>query len=407
MGTPVDKGYRGGCDRAVPPAATLARARPLMSELGITRIANITGLDRVGVPTVAVYRPNARSVSVSQGKGATLVEAQVSGLMEAIELHHAERVKGPLCLASHRELDDGRSLVDVSGLPQLTTSRFDRDLPLLWMAGVDLLTGASTLVPFELVHADFRVPFPTGSGAFLMSSNGLASGNHLTEATSHAICELIERDANTLWHASGPEEREARRVDPSTIDDPASRDILDRFERAGLVVGIWETTSDVGVASFLVTIVDRDENVARPMPPVTGSGCHPLRRVALLRSLTESAQGRLTMISGARDDLSSRAFDEANARARSATLRARLRGRPTRSFLEAADANHGDFDADLRFELQQLVAAGLRQIITINLTDPRLQIPVVRVVIPHLEAMSEVPDYAPGARARRRLAERS
>jgi YcaO-like protein with predicted kinase domain len=398
----ASKGYRAGCHRMISPASTLDRMRPLMRELGITRIANITGLDRIGIPTVAVYRPNARSLSVAQGKGATLIEAQVSGLMESIELHHAEHVTQPLLLGSHRELRDNHPIADVTGLPQTATCAFDPAAPMLWSTGVDLPTGKATLVSFELVHTDFRSPLPTGSGAFLVSSNGLASGNHLNEAISHAICELVERDANTLFHFAGMPEQERRRVDPHTVDDATALEILDRFEAAGIDVGIWETTSDVGIASFLCTVVDRDQHIPRPMPPVSGSGCHPSRRVALLRSLTEAAQGRLTLIAGARDDLSRRQFDDDSARSRAAEKRAQLRSeRPRRSFAAAPDVDHDTFDADVHWELQQLAAAGLRQVIAVNLSSPRLQVPVVRVIIPHLEAMSEVPGYVPGARARR------
>src|SRR5437868_4276830 len=98
------KGFRRGTDRCVPPGDTLTRILTLMPEFGTTRIANVTGLDRIGVPVVTVSRPNSRSISVSQGKGLTLEAAQVSGLMESIESYHAEHSRLPLVLASAREL---------------------------------------------------------------------------------------------------------------------------------------------------------------------------------------------------------------------------------------------------------------------------------------------------------------
>jgi ribosomal protein S12 methylthiotransferase accessory factor len=61
------KRYRRGTDRIVPPEATLARVRPPLPVIGITRGANVPGLDRVSLPVVMVSRPNARSISVSQG----------------------------------------------------------------------------------------------------------------------------------------------------------------------------------------------------------------------------------------------------------------------------------------------------------------------------------------------------
>jgi ribosomal protein S12 methylthiotransferase accessory factor len=47
-GDPATKTYRRGTHRASTPDDTIARVRPLMTAFGITRIANLTGLDRTG-----------------------------------------------------------------------------------------------------------------------------------------------------------------------------------------------------------------------------------------------------------------------------------------------------------------------------------------------------------------------
>src|SRR5258707_5385963 len=86
------KTYRRGTHRALTPADTLARFRPHAAAMGITRLGNITGLDRIGIPVAVAVRPNSRSVSVSQGKGLGLSQALASALMEAIELFHGENL---------------------------------------------------------------------------------------------------------------------------------------------------------------------------------------------------------------------------------------------------------------------------------------------------------------------------
>src|SRR6185369_13238802 len=101
------------------------------------------------------------------------------------------------------ELCHRHRLVDIRGLPRLSTAAVHDHLRLFWVAGMDVVTGAPTWVPFEVVHTDFSLPLLAASGGLVMSSNGLASGNHPLEAVSHAICELIERDAATLWRLSG------------------------------------------------------------------------------------------------------------------------------------------------------------------------------------------------------------
>ena len=84
----------GGTMRCRDAASTLAWVRPMLPQFGITRLANVTGLDRIGIPVWMCIRPNGRSLSVSQGKGVTAELAQASAVMESIELYHAEHV-GP------------------------------------------------------------------------------------------------------------------------------------------------------------------------------------------------------------------------------------------------------------------------------------------------------------------------
>ena len=100
----VAKGFWHGTHRATAPATTLDRVRPLAAEFGITRTANVTGLDRIGLPVVMVCRPNSRSISVQQGKGLSLEAAKASGVMEAVETFHAEHILLPLKHASRRDL---------------------------------------------------------------------------------------------------------------------------------------------------------------------------------------------------------------------------------------------------------------------------------------------------------------
>jgi ribosomal protein S12 methylthiotransferase accessory factor len=402
----VPKRFLSGTHRLVPPGETVGRIRPLMRAMGITRIADVTGLDTIGIPVVMVTRPAARSLSVSQGKGLTLDAARASGLMESVEHWHAEHIQLPLKLGTVNELRFRHRLANAAALPRLSAFAFHDNLRLFWVAGVDLVADATTWVPFEIVHTDYSLPLLSGTGCFLMSSSGLASGNDPLEAKSHAVCELIERDAATLWRLSGDDHRRRTRVDLSTVEDPGCREVLARYERAGIAVFVWDITSDIGVPAFSCTIVDREPNPHRPIAPMGGYGCHPARSVALARALTEAAQSRLTVISGARDDV------RAGGRGPGEDLDAARRflerhggEPPRRGFREAPDHACETFDGDLAWELDRLRAAGLHEVIAVDLTRPELGIPVARVVIPGLEPLHDIPGYVPGPRARRRLQE--
>jgi ribosomal protein S12 methylthiotransferase accessory factor len=400
-GEAVPKQYLLGTHRICSPQETLARLRPLLPVMGITRIANVTGLDRTGIPVVMVCRPNSRSVAVSQGKGLTLDAAKASGVMEAVEVWHAEHIVKPLKLASLDEMRREHRVADVALLPLASGGLFSADLPLLWIEGKDLLGGGAVWVPFELVSTNYTVPLPPGSGCFQANTNGLASGNHPVEAISHGLCEVVERDASTLWKLQSPSSRAERVIDLETVDDSDCRSVLAQLLAANLAVRVWETTSDLGIASFVCLIMEVDGEYA---DPEFGSGCHPSRRVALLRALTEAAQARNTYISGARDDYPANAWEGSYRRRRQAHCqRLMTAAKPRRSFAHVPSFDSPTLDGDLRWLLARLRSGGIEQAIAVDLGKEAIGIPVVRVVVPGLEgAMEEAAgDYAPGPRARR------
>jgi len=393
------KAYRAGTHRTVAPAETLARVRPLMPAMGITRIANITGLDRIGIPVVMVCRPNSRSIAVSQGKGLTLEAAKASGLMEAVETFHAESITRPLILGTARELDRSHRLANIDQLPRAIGSRFGPDEPILWIEGYDLLGGSSRWLPYEFVHTDYTLPPGPASGCFPANTNGLASGNHLLEAVSHGVCEVIERDATTLWMQGGERFRGGRVLRLDSVDDGACQELLERFTRARVAVRVWDTTSDVGVASFYCLVMGRDDGFA---DPEFGGGCHPARQVALLRALTEAAQARTTYIAGSRDDFARDDYSVTGRSRRHRQCRMLMdTGGEERDFHDVPSCESDTLREDVESVLRSLRSADIQQALVVDLTKPELGVPVVRVVVPGLEGPDKGGrgDYMPGPRA--------
>jgi YcaO-like protein with predicted kinase domain len=386
----------------VPPDVTFARVWRLAPAMGITRVGDVTGLDCIGIPVVMVTRPNSRSVSVSQGKGIDLTAAKASGLMESVETYHAERIESPVILGSQRELRVRRHLVDVARLPRTVASLYHDDLQLAWIEGHDLISDTTCWVPYEVVHTNYSYPPPPTAGSFSASSNGLASGNHMLEAISHGICEVVERDATTLWWARSARGHHGPRLDLDTVDDVTCQEALERFESAGVDVAVWPSTTDVGISSFVCVIAERDQDPVRRLYTAMGMGCHPSRGVALLRALTEAAQARLTMISGARDDM----FPSGYGFARHMDVLARQRAELAApsdavSYLEAPSYEGESFEDDVAWELDRLRSVGISQVATVDLTKPEFAIAVVRVVVPGLEGPTEkTTGYVPGPRAR-------
>ncbi len=380
----------------------VALARALAPRIGVTRVADVTGLDRIGIPVVMVVRPNARGAAVSQGKGCDLAASTASGLMEAVEAWHAEHLVLEPRLASYETIAAEAPILDVTRLPPRRQSAWRPDLPMWWVEGRDLLGGGPVWVPHQLVHGDYRLPPPPGTSCFCASSNGLAAGSEPSEALLHALCEVIERDAVALWHASPAARRDAARIDLATVDDPAAAALLARLEAADMAVAVWDVTSDVGVPAFRAEIAERGARLPWfHAAPFAGAGCHPSSGVALCRALTEAAQSRLTVIAGARDDLDDSSYGHGQHHARNARLRAQLvRGPTPVAFRACLSMPETDLTGALHGVLRRLRAVGVSQVAAVDLSRSEFDIAVVRVVVPGLETSCEHPFYLPGARAR-------
>jgi len=395
------KVFTRGTHRTSTPEETWARVAPLARQIGITRIGNVTGLDHIGIPVAIAVRPNSRSLAVSQGKGLSLPQARASALMEAIELFHGEDLTARTRVASYREISVGGRVVAPGSLCG-TGIPLPDGAKIAWIEGYDLLGRESCWVPWEIVHTDYTLPTAHSGQHFLSGTNGIAAGNHLLEALSAAICELVEHDAVALWHARGLRNRARCHLDRVSINDEDCCSLLEKYERAGLAPCIWDVTSDIGVAAFVCDTPAATDSRIGGLRRFRGAGCHPNRSIALARALTEAAQIRLTYITGNRDDLPPSDYEEQQQeKLGAALLDAASHAVEPRSFSHVPQHDADDLALDVRWELKRLQAVGIDRVIAVDLTRPDFGIPVVRIVIPGLEWDCTHPDYTPGPRARR------
>jgi YcaO-like protein with predicted kinase domain len=402
------KAWLAGTHRTVAPEATLERFLPLAPRMGITRLSDVTGLDRLGLPVWMACRPNSRSLAVSQGKGLTHAAAKASAFMESAETWHAESVALPMRYLSRRDLATQAKVVETDGLPLSKHGGYHPDRPILWVEGRDLATGVPVWLPLELVGADFTDPPPAGSGCFAATTNGLASGNSLTEAIAHGLYEVIERDALSLWRLKGGPALAATRIDPASLTGEAVASVMERFDRAGMDVGIWDVTSDIGVPVFQCVIAGREAGLGdgELFDAELGSGCHPDPEVALLRALTEAAQARTTFIAGSRDDFDPDAWKVGTRSSRRQSAREWLDGagrhEAPRDFRTLVPNAGPTVRGDLAWTAERVAAAGIGPVLYADLTRPDLGLPVARVVVPGLEGAfrGAEGDFVPGRRAK-------
>src|SRR4051794_26723286 len=145
------KRYTLGTHRAADPVELLSRVESLLPLAGVTRLADITGLDRTGIPCFSAVRPLATTLSVASGKGVSRDAAAVSAAMEAIEVFSAETVELPEVCEPHGVLAPTRVCPTLDDLALRKHALIRDGLPIRWTFGWDLLTGADAAIPLDLV----------------------------------------------------------------------------------------------------------------------------------------------------------------------------------------------------------------------------------------------------------------
>ncbi|MGJ3558796.1 hypothetical protein ACR6C2_07400 [Streptomyces sp. INA 01156] len=132
-----------GTVRARSPEETWQLVAGRLPAFGITRVARLTGLDCIGLPVWTAIRPASRTLSTSQGKGATDLLARLSAVLEAIELWHVEQ---PLPIVAYGPAEEVAPGCPVAALP-LTVPYEERALARVvweWTSGTGLVSGAKT-----------------------------------------------------------------------------------------------------------------------------------------------------------------------------------------------------------------------------------------------------------------------
>lgn len=368
----------GGTVRGRDASSTLAWIQPFLRDIGITRLANVTGLDCIGIPVWMCIRPNGRALSVSQGKGVTADLAKASAIMESVELYHAERIAPPDLVASYRMACRRYEAIDPRHLdPGPRWRAYTPTREIAWIKGADVDSGEPVLVPHARVNMDWS-EVHRDTGLFMTTSSGLASGNLRSEALCHAIFEAIERHADWRWERLSDAARDSRELNPDTVDSPMLRLLLDQCASAGVTVRMWDLTSEVAAPTYTCEIAGGGPPGS--LGPYGGSGCHLSKEIALARAITEAVQSRLTVISGSRDDMFFSDYAPRTQQDPPDTRRT-----PTLSFQQRRSPRLGaSFEDDLRTTLQLLADVGVPRVVAVDHTRPEFGIPVVAVVVPGL-----------------------
>lgn len=261
---------------------SLSRFGTLITESGISRLADLTELDRIGIPVWTAIRPLGRSLSTCQGKGMTNEEAQLSCVGEAIETWRLEEM-------ASTDYGVNVKAVDLDGC------EIELENPCL----------------IDAISLDLRAS-SIKKNSNLRNTNGVGSNWDVKLAVEHAFNEIVERKSIDEWKLRSPTQCFEKLISISYLMGLNEKIdfLLNSLHAADVLMTLWDLSIDSTISVILCVLGDRNPQYIPQLAEGTGCSSCPIK--AIQRSILEAAQSRLTLISGSRDDLSHHFYTQYN-----------------------------------------------------------------------------------------------
>ena len=420
-----------GTSRVIPVENTLSHILELSKKIGLTRIADITYMDKLYIPNYSCVLPGTEDyIWVYSGKGATKKHAKVSAIMESIERYSSlpTNYTRKFITGTFNELKESYNLLHPDDLVEPLTFDFQNDMLMDYVEGYDIINKENILVPAALALFRYTPNSHSLNPFAFHHTNGLASGNVFEEAVCHALCEVIERDAISLaqlrasaipfhilskihhnlriqgYHINSISKEQF--IDDNSLYQDVKiceednfqpvTNLIKKFKKFNIRLIIKDITTDIKIPTFNAACVEWISHDYGYL--AEGHGTHPDKRIAILRAITEVSQTRAANIQGARDDLRKIHYNDNNTDDKNAWQF--MSSQRTINFSDIITYQNEDILDDIKLIIKFFKEVGLNKAIIVNLTNPKIKIPVVRAIVPGLETF-KISKSIMGFRARR------
>ena len=367
------KSYTYDQDKVRTPEDTVAHVRQRFASVHMDLLDQTMRIDtgRLDIPVyISLCGTDAVPLTGTKkqmGKGGTPIQAEASALMELAErFSFFSFIKNtPFPTATYAELDGKalpvemlwQSLHDNETDPQLGTHAL-RELPFRWTRGCNLTRNTEVLIPIDWFYT-------------INEYNGPAAGNVLEEAILQSLCEVVERHVSSVI-SNG--RLITPSIDPASVQDPAARELLDKFAAQSIQVFIKDFSLDTGIPTVGTLAWDPSTFPERSEIVFT-AGTTPNAEKSLVRALTEIAQlaGDFELRTNYRPTLPKyRNIDEAEYITTAA---------PVVSIKTLPDLSDSNFKIEIEQCVSPLSHLGM-EVLVIDVTHPQLGIPAVYTIIP-------------------------
>ena len=381
--------YFKGTHRIIPPEKTIENNEDKCKIAGITRITEITHLDRIGLPVFSAIRPTSQegSISIYGGKGITTTHAKASAMMEGFERYSAEKQDDKIIVGTVPEISSEYKIIDLKSLN--LPNDFDMEsidsINLEWSIAHDLISDDDYYIPSNAVFHPYIPSDKSARSLFKSNTNGLASGNSLEEAILHGMFEVIERDAWSIFELT---HKNSSQIDLDSIESEIIQEALLKFSENEIKIKLMDLTADINIPTIAASA---DDTLLKDAGLLTlGIGTHLDPEVAILRALTEVAQSRATQIHGAREDTVRADFARNAGYERMKRINKHYFDEDDEkiSLSEIPNNSTDSITKDIDIVLEELNKNEIEHVLYYDLTRPELNVNVVRVIIPTMELYS-------------------
>src|SRR5690242_3834228 len=142
-----------GSPRAVSAQQTLRVANLTCKQIGVTRLADITHMDKLNIPNYSAVLPGTEDyIWVYSGKGQTKVHAQVSALMESIERYSSlpSSSQRRLIQGSYDQLSKEHTVLHPEEVVEPFNFQYKDYMTMDFLSGFEMLSEGIILVPAAL-----------------------------------------------------------------------------------------------------------------------------------------------------------------------------------------------------------------------------------------------------------------
>ena len=286
------KHYTYDQDKSCSPEETVARFKRRLKRNNLDILKEIKRIDngRLDIPVYfSVCGKDAEAIignKKQMGKGSTPEQSRASACMELAErfsFFSFMRDPDNFITGTYQEMMDqnlpvlplDKWLLSVhdTTTSETTLQKLIQDIPIQWVWANNLTRNEETLMPFSWFYA-------------INEFNGSSSGNTYEEAMLQGLSEIVERHVCAIITH---EKIKTPAIDLDSIQDPVSRELLDKITRHGIEIYLNDFSLDTGIPTIGALCIDRS-TFPETSEIVYTAGTTAGPEKALIRGVTEVAQ---------------------------------------------------------------------------------------------------------------------